>query len=113
MRSRWGIAAVVVALAAGCSSPAEPGQVTAPSTSAMPSTSTPGSTPSAAGTTTASPVPTPARTGPDGRPFVIEEIAELDEPWAMAFLPDGRSLITGRAGELTLRGTDGQNVEVS
>ena len=113
MRSRWGIAAVVVALAAGCSSPAEPGQVTAPSTSAMPSTSTPGSTPSAAGTTTASPVPTPARTGPDGRPFVIEEIAELDEPWAMAFLPDGRSLITGRAGELTLRGADGQNVEVS
>ena len=44
---------------------------------------------------------------------MIEEIAELDEPWAMTFLPDGRSLITGRAGELTLRGADGQNVEVS
>lgn len=50
--------------------------------------------------------------GGDGGPFVIEELAELDEPWAMAFLPDGRALITGRAGELTLRGADGALVEV-
>ena len=115
MRSRWGIAAGVVALlaVAGCSPAAEPGQVTAPSTSAVPSTSATRSTPSAAATTTASATPTPARTGPDGRPFVIEEIDDLDEPWAMTFLPDGRALISGRAGELTLRAADGQKVEVS
>ncbi len=44
---------------------------------------------------------------------MIEEIAELDEPWAMTFLPDGRALITGRGGELNLRTTDGQLIDVS
>ena len=44
---------------------------------------------------------------------MIEEIAELEEPWAMTFLPDGRALITGRGGELTLRATDGRMVDVS
>jgi glucose/arabinose dehydrogenase len=43
---------------------------------------------------------------------VIEEIAELDEPWAMTFLPDGRALISGRGGELTLRTTRGEMIEV-
>ena len=43
---------------------------------------------------------------------MIEEIAELDEPWAMTFLPDGRALISGRGGDLTLRTTDGQLLEV-
>ncbi len=28
----------------------------------------------------------------DDWPFHAEEIATLDEPWAMAFLPDGRLL---------------------
>jgi glucose/arabinose dehydrogenase len=54
-----------------------------------------------------------SRTAPDGRPFVLEEMAELDEPWAMTFLPDGRALITGRGGELNLRNPDGRMVEVS
>ena len=27
-------------------------------------------------------------------PFQVEALAEFDEPWAMAFLPDGRLLIT-------------------
>ena len=44
---------------------------------------------------------------------MIEKIAELDEPWAMSFLPDGRALITGRGGTLTLRTTDGRMVDVS
>ena len=51
--------------------------------------------------------------GPDGRPFVVEEIGELDEPWAMTFLPDGQALITGRGGELTLRSADGQTIDVT
>ena len=58
------------------------------------------------------PRPTGA-TGPDGRPFVVEEIGELDEPWAMTFLPDGQALITGRGGELTLRSADGQRLDVT
>ena len=37
----------------------------------------------------------------------------MDEPWAMTFLPDGRALITGRGGELTMRTAEGQLVDVS
>lgn len=86
----------VAALLAGCA--------VTPSSSEVPVDAP---TPSGTSTTTA------PRTDAEEGPFAVEEIAELDEPWAMAFLPDGRALITGRGGELTLRGTDGQMVEVS
>ena len=98
MRTPSGLAVVMalVALLGGCAE--------TPSSSETPvGTSGPGVTP-----TTSAP-----RAGADGRSFVIEDIAELDEPWAMTFLPDGRALITGRGGELTLRATDGQMVDVS
>jgi glucose/arabinose dehydrogenase len=36
------------------------------------------------------------------KPFAVEAIAEFDEPWAMAFLPDGRLLVTEKAGRLLL-----------
>ncbi|MGQ4660357.1 PQQ-dependent sugar dehydrogenase [Lysobacter sp. F6437] len=49
----------------------------------------------------------------DGRPFVATEVARFDEPWAMSFLPDGRLLVTERAGTLKLLGTDGKAGEVS
>ena len=72
---------------AGCSAP-----VATPS----PSTSTPArSAPATAAPATTS--PSGPRTAPDGRPFVVEEIGDFDEPWAMTFLPDGRPLITGGA----------------
>ena len=96
MRTPWGLAVAVVALIGGCA--------VAPSSSETPVGT---SAPSGTSATNA------PRTGADGRPFVLEEIAELDEPWAMTFLPDGRALITGRGGELTLRTTDGRMVDVS
>ena len=37
-----------------------------------------------------------------GNPFRVEPVAELDQPWAMAFLPDGRLLVTEKPGQLRL-----------
>lgn len=42
-------------------------------------------------------------------PLTVSRIADgLDEPWALAFLPDGSFLVTERAGRLTLFSPDGQ-----
>ena len=35
-------------------------------------------------------------------PFTVTEIARFNEPWAMAFLPDGRALISEKAGAVVL-----------
>ena len=41
-------------------------------------------------------------------PVRVERVAEgLDVPWSLAFLPDGRMLVSERAGRLRLVGTDG------
>lgn len=40
-------------------------------------------------------------------PFTIESIARFDEPWALAFLPDGRMLITEKKGNLLVVSQDG------
>ncbi|WRL52658.1 PQQ-dependent sugar dehydrogenase [Luteimonas sp. R10] len=68
------------------------------------------------GDTTAS-SPTPAKpaaaqaAAADGRSFDVEEVTRFAEPWAMTFLPDGRLLVTEKAGILKLydpeRGTGG------
>ena len=36
------------------------------------------------------------------KPFKTSVIANFDSPWAMTFLPDGRALITEKAGEMIL-----------
>jgi glucose/arabinose dehydrogenase len=41
-------------------------------------------------------------------PFDIEVIADLDEPWAMAFLPDGQLLVTEKKGNLLMVSQDGE-----
>ncbi len=44
----------------------------------------------------------PAPVAEDARPFAVREIARFDQPWAMAFLPDGRLLVTEKPGKLKL-----------
>lgn len=47
--------------------------------------------------------PAPGRTAPDGRPFVVSEVAKLDAPWAMTFLPGTPWLaVTEKGGVLKL-----------
>ena len=44
-----------------------------------------------------------------GLPFTVTEVADFDSPWAMTFLPDGRMLVTEKAGTLNLVAADGQS----
>ena len=45
----------------------------------------------------------------DDLPFEIEVLASFDQPWAMAFLPDGRILLTEKRGTLQLLAQDGRS----
>lgn len=56
-----------------------------------------------AGPLTASPSP----------PFKLTKVAQFDLPWRIAFLPDGRMLITEKIGKLFLATPSGQKVEVT
>lgn len=76
-------------------------------TSAPADNAAPTSAPPAA----ASPAPT---TAPDGRPFATRDVAQVNSPWAMTFLPDGRALVTQRPGGLLLIDpASGETQEVS
>ncbi|HWK35825.1 PQQ-dependent sugar dehydrogenase [Sphingomonas sp.] len=46
-------------------------------------------------------------------PFTVTEIGRFDTPFALAFLPDGRLLVTEKAGRLKLRATDGAVADVA
>lgn len=41
------------------------------------------------------------------QPFTVTPVADFDSPWAMTFLPDGRMLVTEKAGALLLVSADG------
>jgi len=43
-----------------------------------------------------------AQVASSDKPFQATEIARFDSPWAMAFLPDGKMLVTQKAGALIL-----------
>lgn len=46
-------------------------------------------------------------TADGGDAFVATPVASFDEPWAMSFLPDGRLLVTEKAGRLFIVAQDG------
>lgn len=46
-------------------------------------------------------------------PFTVTELANFDVPWAMAFLPDGRLLVTEQRGALKLYSTGGAITQIS
>lgn len=46
------------------------------------------------------------------RPFAVEAVANFDTPWAIAFLPDGRMLVTEKPGRIFIATQDGQKLEV-
>ncbi len=43
------------------------------------------------------------------KPFNVVPVARFDAPWAMAFLPDGRLLVTEKAGRIMLDSLDGKH----
>ncbi|ATE65569.1 PQQ-dependent sugar dehydrogenase [Rhizorhabdus dicambivorans] len=42
------------------------------------------------------------------KPFKAAEVASFDSPWALAFLPDGRMLVTEKTGRMLLLSADGR-----
>jgi glucose/arabinose dehydrogenase len=53
--------------------------------------------------------PQPMRIKTEKMEVVVETVARrLDHPWGLAFLPDGRMLVTERPGRLRIVGTNGQ-----
>ena len=46
-------------------------------------------------------------------PFNVEAITAFDEPWAMAFLPDERMLVTEKKGRLLIVDSEGNKLAVS
>ncbi|TQL01472.1 sorbosone dehydrogenase family protein [Cellulomonas sp. SLBN-39] len=104
---------LVLALAAGCAAPA-PGPTAVASGSATPSTGTPTSPATRTPDPTPSPAPT-VRDVPTVQVRSVEEVASgLAVPWGLAFLPDGRAVVTLRdAARLVLVAADGTVTDVT
>jgi glucose/arabinose dehydrogenase len=47
------------------------------------------------------------------KPFNLTKVAEFNLPWRIAFLPDGRMLITEKGGKIFIATQQGQKTEVS
>ena len=48
----------------------------------------------------------------DNLPFNVEAVTDFDEPWDLAFLPDGRMLVTEKKGRLFVVSADGQKTGI-
>lgn len=53
--------------------------------------------------------PATGSTASTGLPFTVTPVADFDSPWAMTFLPDGRMLVTEKAGVMLLVSADGKS----
>ncbi len=53
------------------------------------------------------------RVATSSQPFRTQSVAEFDTPWAIAFLPDGRMLITEKPGHILLVTQSGQKTPVA
>ncbi len=49
-----------------------------------------------------------AASAQDDLPFEVEVVTSFDEPWALAFLPDGRMLVTEKKGSVFIVTAEGQ-----
>ena len=56
---------------------------------------------------------TVAATPLEAAPFALTQIADGESPWAMAFLPDGRALLTEKSGRLLLIDSTGAMTPVA
>ncbi|WP_445192617.1 PQQ-dependent sugar dehydrogenase [Sphingomonas sp. Tas61C01] len=69
--------------------------------------------PPAATKTAAQPANFGDRKATSAKPFNVASIASFEDPWALAFLPDRRMLVTEKAGKLWLVSPDGTKAAVS
>lgn len=47
------------------------------------------------------------------RPFTVQPVADFNTPWAIAFLPDGRMLVTEKPGQIHLVTQEGRKTGIS
>jgi len=52
------------------------------------------------------------RASSETRPFAADAVAEFDTPWAIAFLPDGRMLVTEKPGRMFLVTQKGEKTAI-
>lgn len=102
MRMTIMVSALALCLA-GCGDGGSDGAVGVTSVSPTP---TPTPTPTATPTPAATPTPVATR-------VASTAVASFDNPWALAFLPDGRLLVTEKTGHLQLVTQAGVKTEVS
>ena len=104
--TRYLLATALVAVA-GCGGGGGGGSSVAVSAFGVTAIATPAATAPAPANSAAA----PPEAAPPPPSFKVTEVAAgLDTPWALAFLPDRRMLITQRGGQLRLRNADGSAV---
>jgi len=55
----------------------------------------------------------PAAAQDDSRPFQMTQVGDFEQPWAIAFLPDGRALVTEKSGGLKIWRSGGAAIDVA